>query len=120
MVRSVTTKAKQAISDAAQRSVENVRSVAGDAFGVAAKATDVRGRIDDKRACCRTGKTQAIYAGHETGNRHDREQAPAQEKGHEKESRQEENGFETENETARAPVTAQASVDGNRKPDRSR
>jgi hypothetical protein len=41
MVRSVTTKAKQAISDAAQRSVENVRSVAGDAFSVAAKATDV-------------------------------------------------------------------------------
>lgn len=41
MVRSVTTKAKQAISDAAQRSVQNVRSVAGDAFGVAAKATDV-------------------------------------------------------------------------------
>ena len=41
MVRSVTTKAKQAISDAAQRSVDNVRSVAGDALGVAAKATDV-------------------------------------------------------------------------------
>jgi hypothetical protein len=41
MVRSVTTKAKQAISDAAQRSGENVRSVAGDAFSVAAKATDV-------------------------------------------------------------------------------
>lgn len=40
MVRSVTTKAKQAISDAAQRSVDNVRSVAGGAFGVAAKATD--------------------------------------------------------------------------------
>ena len=84
MVRSVTTKAKQAISDAAQRSVQNVRSVAGDAFGVAAKATDVVVEFDDKRACCRTGKTQAIYAGHETGNRHDRGQAPAQEKGHKK------------------------------------
>ena len=68
----------------------------------------------------RTGKTQAIYAGHETGNRHDRGQAPAQEKGHKKEGRQEENGFETESETARAPVTAPASVDSNRKPDRLR
>lgn len=38
MVRSVTTKAKHAITNAAQRSVENVRSVAGDAFGAAAKA----------------------------------------------------------------------------------
>ncbi len=38
MVRSVTTKAKNAITDVAQRGVENVRSVAGDAFGAAAKA----------------------------------------------------------------------------------
>jgi hypothetical protein len=38
MVRSVANKAKDAITDAAQRSVDSVRSIAGDAFGAAAKA----------------------------------------------------------------------------------
>ncbi len=38
MVRSITTKARQAISDAAQRGAEGVKSVAGDAFGAAVKA----------------------------------------------------------------------------------
>ena len=41
MVRSVTTKAKNAITDVAQRGVENVRSVASDAGAVAKSAADV-------------------------------------------------------------------------------
>ena len=41
MVRSVTTKAKNAITDVAQRGVENVRSVAIDAGAVAKSAADV-------------------------------------------------------------------------------
>ena len=38
MVRSITTRARHAISDAAQRGAQGVKSVAGDAFGAAAKA----------------------------------------------------------------------------------
>ena len=41
MVRSVTTKAKNAITDVAQRGVENVRSVASDAGAAAKAAADV-------------------------------------------------------------------------------
>ena len=41
MVRSVTTKAKNAITDVAQRGVENVRSVASDAGAAAKSAADV-------------------------------------------------------------------------------
>ena len=40
MVRSITTKAKNAITDVAQRGVENVRSVASDAGTVAKAAAD--------------------------------------------------------------------------------
>lgn len=38
MVRSITTRARHAISDAAQRGAQGVKSVAGDALGAAAKA----------------------------------------------------------------------------------
>ncbi len=38
MVRSITTKARDAITNAAQRSIKGVKSVAGDALGAAAKA----------------------------------------------------------------------------------
>jgi len=41
MVRSVTTKAKNVITDVAQRGVENVRSVASDAGAAAKSAADV-------------------------------------------------------------------------------
>jgi hypothetical protein len=41
MVRSVTKKAKNAITDVAQRGVENVRSVASDAGAAAKSAADV-------------------------------------------------------------------------------
>ena len=41
MVRSVTTKAKSAITDVAQRGVETVRSVASDAGAAAKAAADV-------------------------------------------------------------------------------
>jgi hypothetical protein len=41
MVRSVTTKAKNAITNVAQRGVENVRSVASDAGAAAKAAADV-------------------------------------------------------------------------------
>ena len=41
MVRSITTKAKNAITDVAQRGVENVRSVASDAGTAAKAAADV-------------------------------------------------------------------------------
>ena len=41
MVRSVTTKAKNAITDVAQRGVENVRSVASGAGAAAKSAADV-------------------------------------------------------------------------------
>jgi len=41
MVRSVTTKTKNAITDVAQRGVENVRSVASDAGAAAKSAADV-------------------------------------------------------------------------------
>jgi len=40
MVRSVTTKAKNAITDVTQRGVENIRSVANDAGTVAKSAAD--------------------------------------------------------------------------------
>lgn len=38
MVRSVTTKARDAITNAARRSIKGVKSIAGDALGAAAKA----------------------------------------------------------------------------------
>ncbi len=38
MVRSITTRARDAITNAAQRSVKGVTSIAGDALGAAAKA----------------------------------------------------------------------------------
>jgi hypothetical protein len=41
MVKTVTTRAKHAIADAAQRSVDGVRSITGEAFDAAAKAGEV-------------------------------------------------------------------------------
>jgi hypothetical protein len=38
MVKTVATRAKDAVTDAAQRSARGVKSIAGDAFGAAAKA----------------------------------------------------------------------------------
>ena len=79
MVRSVTKKAKNAITDVAQRGVENVRSVASDAGAAAKSAADVVIESTSTALEAGTSEGQASHAGDEAG---DRSGSAAQEKGH--------------------------------------
>ena len=89
MVRSVTTKAKSAITDVAQRGVETVRSVASDAGAAAKAAADVMLETSSEALQAGRARVQAGHAGGEAGDRH---RAPTEKKGREEEVGQEENG----------------------------
>ena len=114
MVRSVTTKAKNAITDVAQRGVENVRSVAIDAGAAAKSAADVVLESTSNALDARMDEGQAGHTGDEAG---DRSGTAAQEKGREEESGQEENGLPAKNEASGAAIS-EKSVDLDRKRDR--
>ena len=77
MVRSVTSKAKNAITDVAQRGVENVRSVASDAGTAAKAAADAVLELTSSALQAGRARVKQGHAGDEAGDRND---APTEEK----------------------------------------